>query len=203
MSKIEIKKIEDLKNKLSKSQIAYFRDKTKAAMDAYEQLMNAKDESDDPLLMEKVYGIYIFVIYRSVFGNNYISKNVSILLDYTIFLNNAVDNDIFKIDNIEEYNKFHEFIFGLVNQLYVHTDLCTKYKTINIDKEIMKGFKNEVEKETREERGVNLDGITVIANILATAHYSILRIMEGEEQGDNVYCTKYDKGGWLTISYNI
>jgi len=176
MKTIKINRFEDLRSKLTKNQLRFFRDKAKESMDVFVQLIEVRDKCADYELVEKVYGRYIFVLYRSIFNFNYLDNNTKIKLNYKIFLRDTPDNK-------NKYSRLHDIVIKLVNEIYAHTDLCSEYKKYTGIKKIM-----------RLERGINYDGILRIVNLLATMYFNIEEIIKGSDF--KFVSSEYCDGGW-------
>lgn len=198
IKEIRIDTLENLKSILSKSQIEFFIEKSKNAMDAYEQLIEIREKCGKPYLAEKVYGEYIFTVYRSIWRGNKISNKKLLFLNYEMFLENPPEKSFFGCSN-KKYKRLHKRCINSVDQLYVHTDLQSKYKTIDIRKNYRLKSIKVTESKMRIEQGIAFDGITRIVNFLATVHSNLKAIADNEEDNKFIF-KKYRDGGWISVS---
>jgi len=196
MSNIKIKSIKEIKSKLTKEQIMFFCDKAKSAMDAYELLVEIKENCSDPLLVEEIFGGYIFVTYRSIFGKNKLNNNKAVVrIDYKIFLTEPLKMESFefKYKSLAEYEEFHKFVIGLVNQVYSHTDLNSEYKEIKTEAVKSRKITKKIE------RRICFDDIEIAVNLLATAHSNFENAIK--DGGSDYYYTEYRDNGWVSFGY--
>lgn len=201
MKIIKVNTLEELKKELTKSQISYFRDKANNAMDAYEQLTNIRNKCNTEIA-DKVYGVYILIIYRSIFGNNNnIDDKFKIKLNFKMFI--GINDEIkeFKFGYLKKIPIMHEYIIEIANQLYAHTDLNSSHKSIQIsEKQIIKGIKRKVKFVASKESILSFKEITDVANFLATVYYCFDNIINNKNY-KGCYA-KFDREEWIFMSYS-
>ncbi len=190
-----INTINELKAKLSKEQMIYFRDRAGKAMDAYAEFIEMRKSINSESL-EEVYTTYFLIVYRSIFGKNNIKNNKEVKINYEIFLppfpSPKYEKDFRRINKDK-----HNYFIVLIDELYAHTDLNSKHKKVKIDKKITP---KKLTATIIHEVYIPVEVLEGMLNLIATV-YNNLDAIISDEWSSFIY-SRYNNGGWESFSTN-